>query len=281
MTARKPLVMIDGVPSQIPEGDTLLAVLADAGGDSMIEAIALTLTSVGQTEIEVPGGYADHAIVVVRNGALLDVGADYTAEDDIHIVLDYPITSMGEAVTVYRFSAFSVANTYSQAQINGLLASKQTQITALQQALAAQPRSVAALLGVDQTNSTVNLVDLLTLDIPGPGTYEIFCSLRFRTAATTTGIGFALVATTGEINAQVQIRQAANGTAAFFEGAITSSGDAVVSTGVQAANTDYPAVIRGTFIAVQAGPLVLQFRSEVASAATVQAGGVFVAREVK
>ncbi len=272
---------------ELPDKSGVIALLSDIdGGGSMIEAIPLTLSSVGQTSIAVPGGYADSAIIVVRNGALLDVDADYTATDDINIVLQYPITSLAEAVTVYRLSTFNVANTYSQTQVNALLAAKQSQITELQESVAlletVYAREVTAKLSTPATNDTVTLTDLMTLDIPAAGVYELAAVLRFRTPATTTGIGLALVAGSGAITAQLTIAQAVAGTASFFEGSSNASGVTVLSTAVLAANTDYPAIIRGSFVATAATILALRFRSEVASSlVTVQANSFFRAREVR
>ena len=271
----------------LPDKSGVIALLSDiGGGGSMIEAIPLTLASVGQTVIEVPDGYAGSAIIVVRNGALLDVGADYTADDDIHVALTYPITSLEEAVTVYRLSTFDVANTYSQTQTNALLTAKQNQINALQETVGmlegAFAREVSDKLTTAVTNNTVTLADLLSIDIPAAGIYELTGMLRFSTPATTTGIGLALVAGSGEINAHVRIPQAASGTASFYEGAVSTSGATIVSTAVLAANTDYPIIIHGSFVATGASILTLQFRSEVASSTvTVRANSFLRAREVK
>ena len=268
---------------ELPDKSGIIALLSDiSGGGEMLDAIPLTLTSVGQTEIEVPGGYADHAVIVVRNGSLLDVGEDYTAEDDINIVLTYPIVNLSEAVTVYRFSSFSVANTYSQAQINALLSSKQAQINTLQELVDNLPVEVSQKLVTAATNNTVTPASLFTLVIPKAGIYEISAAVRFRTAATTTGIGLGLNAATGEINAQVEIPQAAAGTASFYEGSLTASGGVILSTAALAANTDYIALIRGSYVAAREETLRVVFRSEVASSmVTVQANSYIRAREVK
>ena len=267
----------------LPDKSGVIALLSDiAGGETMIEAIPLRLTSVGQTTIEVPGGYEDNVVLVSRNGALLDVGTDYTATDDLNIVLSYPVTSLDEAVTVYRISGSSVANTYSQTQINALLLSKQNQIDALANIINNLPVEVSNRLVTAATNNTVTPATLMSLSIPKAGLYEITAVVRFRTAATTTGIGLGIDAATGEINAQIEIPQAVAGVSSFFEGSLMSSGGIVLSASVLVVNTDYSAIIRGSYVAVGAETLHLMFRSEIASSlVTVQANSYFRAREVK
>lgn len=261
---------------ELPDKSGVIALLSDiGGGGAMIESVPLTLTSVGQTVIEVPGGYADSAVLVSRNGALLNATDDFAAEDDISIELAYPVVSLDESITVYRVSAFNVANTYSQTQLNYLLSQKQAQIDDI-------PKTVSAKLGVAATNSTLTPAVVLSVAIPAAGLYEIVASLRFRTAATTTGIALSLLAGTGEINAMGRIAQAAAGTASFFEGSLTASATELVSTAVLAANTDYPAMVTGYYLAVGPETLSLRFRSEVnASLVTVQPNSFLSAREVK
>lgn len=321
MVARRPLVRIGGRTTQLPAGDPLPAKLvaalpaeleadaiyyvqAGAGfdvyvtnssapvvayplningdpGGSMIEIIPLALDHIGQTSIEVPGGYSDHVIVLVRNGSVLAPESDYTATDELTVDLKYPVVNLHESLVVHRFSAFAVANAYSQAQVNALLKQKQDQIDALQGAINEQPRVLSTILKVDATNAVVTLQDLMVLNIPRAGVYDIFGSLRYRTNVNTNGLGLAFAADSGEITALVKIRQAVAGTAAFFEGGITALGETVVSASVQVANTPYPARVSGAFIATKPCQLTLQFRPEVAGAATVQAGSFFYAREVK
>ena len=282
MTARKPLVMVGGRPTQLPDGDTLLAALAEGGGVDMIEAIPLSLTSVGQTSIEVPGGYEENVVLVSRNGALLDVGKDYEATDGINIVLAYPITSLQEAVTVYRVTASTVANTYSQTQINALLANKQAQINAMQAAVNAMPVEVSSRLGAAVSNNTVTPQVLLALEIPKAGLYEISAVVRYRAVVATTGLGLGINAATGELNAQVQLPIAAPGSASFFEASLTASGVVALSTAVQASNTDFCATVSGSYVAVGPETLNLMYRSEVANrAVTVQINSYFRAREIK
>lgn len=92
------------------------------------------------------------------------------------------------------------------------------------------------------------------------GTYYRFeFYIVFRTANTSSGLKVGLTypsATIAAAHAQIPI--AADGTAADFGGQITSSGDSVVGTGVEATNTDYLAVVRGTILPSANGTLQVQ-----------------------
>jgi hypothetical protein len=63
----------------------------------------------------------------------------------------------------------------------------------------------------------------------------------------------------------VDIPQAADANNAMFHGWITTSGDAVISTGVQTANTDYLARVQGTIRPSANGTLQLRYASEVST----------------
>lgn len=114
-------------------------------------------------------------------------------------------------------------------------------------------------------------------------TYRIEGTLLYRTAATGTGIALSMGTpdtAAGTLSCVVRTTVAADGTAAGFEGAVTSLGDAVVASGVQAANTPYIAKIEGIFICTTSGTLLPQFRSRVnGSQATLLAGSVMLYRE--
>lgn len=109
-------------------------------------------------------------------------------------------------------------------------------------------------------------------------TSGVVCRFRFdvifRTAALTTGIRLGLTCPAFTVlAANVTTPFAADGTGMMFEGAITTSGDSVLSTGVAAANADNLAVIEGVLLPSANGTLQLQAATEVAaSAATVRAG---------
>ena len=107
------------------------------------------------------------------------------------------------------------------------------------------------------------------------GTYYHFkFYITFRSAATTTGIrlGLTFPAIT-RFASTANIPIAADGAGGLWQGWITTSGDAVVGTGVQAINTDYLAIVEGNILPSADGTLQLQFATEVAgSAVTVRQG---------
>lgn len=107
------------------------------------------------------------------------------------------------------------------------------------------------------------------------GRYYMFDFLvLFRTAATTTGIVLAVSAPAAtRFGYTSDIPIAADGTAATRHGWGTASDDLNVGTGVQAANTDYVAYVRGIILPSANGTIQIRFRSEVsASSVTVRQG---------
>lgn len=67
--------------------------------------------------------YIANAIGVYLNGVLLQPGDDYTATNGTSVVLVSGATE-GDALAIIAFSAFSLANTYSQTQIDANFATK-------------------------------------------------------------------------------------------------------------------------------------------------------------
>jgi hypothetical protein len=100
--------------------------------------------------------------------------------------------------------------------------------------------------------------------------------VTYQTALTTTGIGFLFTGPTmTSARVKARIRQAAAGTDSFFEDQAAAVTTALVSTGVEVANTDYYAEIEGFCTPSANGTLQLQVRSEVnASQVTVQNQGM-------
>jgi hypothetical protein len=102
----------------------------------------------------------------------------------------------------------------------------------------------------------------------------------FRTAATTTGIQLSVAApaTPTVFSAKASIAIAADGASGEWQGWITASNDAVIGTGVQAANTDYVAIVEGTIrTGATAGTVQLRYASEVAaSAVTIRNGSLAI-----
>jgi uncharacterized protein YabE (DUF348 family) len=95
-----------------------------------------------------------------------------------------------------------------------------------------------------------------------------------RSAATTTGLKVGLTCPAFTVLAtNVSIPVAVDGTAAFFHGMITSSGDSVTGTGVPVAAQDNLAVVDGIIIPSASGTVQFQYASEVSgSGVTIRQG---------
>jgi hypothetical protein len=104
--------------------------------------------------------------------------------------------------------------------------------------------------------------------------YRFSFWLVFRTPALTTGARFGLTHPGATVFAgSTRILFAGDGSDSVFEGALTTSGDSVMSTAVPATNTDYIAVIEGILLPSANGTLQVQAATEVAaSALTVRNG---------
>lgn len=131
-------------------------------------------------------------------------------------------------------------------------------------------------LTADQAFTAITLANVtgLSFAVTSGTHYRIAARIVFRTAATTTGLKLgATIPAFTVFSASVNIPLAADGAGGMWHGWLTSSGDTVTSTGVQAANTDYVAVIEGILIPSANGTFQLQAASEVlASAATLRPG---------
>ena len=117
--------------------------------------------------------------------------------------------------------------------------------------------------------------------------YRIEGQIIYRTAATTTGVGISLGAfsdgfstAAGTVVGAVQTAIGSTGTAATYSGSITSLFNAVTSTSVSAANTDYLIELNAVFTCTASGLIIPIFRSEVnGSTVTVGIGSNLIARE--
>jgi hypothetical protein len=136
----------------------------------------------------------------------------------------------------------------------------------------------------DQASSVTTLANAtgLSFAVAAGTTYRFNGYIVFRTAATTTGLKLAATVPAFTVfAAAVNIPLAADGSGGMWHGWLTSSGDSVTATGVQAANTDYVAVIQGVLIPSASGTFQLQFASEVAlSAATIRPGSHLAYRAI-
>ena len=140
-------------------------------------------------------------------------------------------------------------------------------------------------LTADQASTATALTNTtgLSFAVTSGLTYRFAAVVVYRTAVLTTGI--RLGATTPAFtvySANVTINGiAVDGTGAAFHGALTTSGDSVVSPSVAAINTDYVATITGVLVPSANGTFQLQHASEVAATvATVRAGSHIAYRAV-
>lgn len=126
-----------------------------------------------------------------------------------------------------------------------------------------------------QTTSAVTNLASLAFTVSNNVPYQFEYSILFRSAATTNGIKLGL--TTPAFNtfaATARIPVAADGVGGELQGWLTTSGDMVVGTGVQAVNTTYMAWIDGTIVPSANGTLQPQFAGELntSTGVTVKAG---------
>lgn len=99
---------------------------------------------------------------------------------------------------------------------------------------------------ITATGTTPSDVLQLKYNIVPQTTYYVDCSLVFQTTATAVGAGAGFFTTVGStVAASVQVPVAADGTAGALHGWLTTAGDSVLGTGVQAANTNYVINIKG------------------------------------
>jgi hypothetical protein len=122
----------------------------------------------------------------------------------------------------------------------------------------------------DQTHNSTTPTNATSLSfaVTNGQYYHYKFVVIYQTTGTTLGIRFTMThpgAT--RFGGSVKIDGlAADGAGAMFSGSITSSGDAVISTAVVAATTDYVATIEGVYLASADGTLQLQFGTETGTA---------------
>lgn len=131
-------------------------------------------------------------------------------------------------------------------------------------------------LTADQTFLTTGLANVTGLVFPvTAGTlYRFTFFAVFRSSLATAGarLGLTLPAFTTYTGSVRIAGRAADGTDSEFVGALTTSGDSVVSSAVAATNTDFLAVVEGVLLPSANGNLQLQAAPEVAATLTVRNG---------
>lgn len=131
------------------------------------------------------------------------------------------------------------------------------------------------------TSTTLANMTGLSFSVVAGRTYKISACVIFQTAAATTGI--AIGATTPAITRYamtVDTNAGADSTTGDYHGTLNTSGDAVISPGVEVANTDYIANLSGVLIASANGTFQLQQATEVAASAVTVRQGSYVAWDV-
>lgn len=100
--------------------------------------------------------------------------------------------------------------------------------------------------------------------------YDFEFGVVWRTATATTGLKLGLTTPTFTVfAATVNGQVAADGAAAEWTGALSTSGDSSALSGAEATNTDYIAYIRGMILPSANGTLQVQHAAEVAAAGNV------------
>ena len=141
-------------------------------------------------------------------------------------------------------------------------------------------------VSVTETNNTVTpaSISAMTSTSLGTGNYRFYGNIIFRSAATTTGIGFRVnpvTATMSLVYGAFNVAQAASGVSHYFQYDQLTTATNVVSASVIAANTDAVSYFTGTFTLTGAGTVAMQFRSEIAaSQVSVMPGSYMIIEEI-
>jgi hypothetical protein len=116
------------------------------------------------------------------------------------------------------------------------------------------------------SNVTLTNVTALQFSVVSGRTYFIQCIVKYRSAATNTGIAFTMGSgsgAAGDISLQVNIPNSGDGNNAIYGGNISSFGDIVVSSATPAVQpTWFTATMIGTFVCTSSGTVVPRFRSD-------------------
>ena len=131
--------------------------LTGVGADLEVENFTATA---GQTTF-VTSGYTNKIIQVFLNGVILTNTVDYTATDNINVVLTSG-AALNDEVKVVKFGAFDVANTYSQAEINTYLSGIYTKSETYSQSEADAAFATAAQGALADTAVQYTLTETLT-----------------------------------------------------------------------------------------------------------------------
>jgi hypothetical protein len=214
--------------------------------------------------------HVDHSAVSISAGTGLTGGGDLTASRSLSIA------NTGVAAGTYGDSAsIPVIDVNAQGQI--------TSVSTVSASGTSWIESVSTADQATTSSATFTTISQLNFAVVAGSRYRLEYLIMFRTAATTTGIGFTMNTidtAAGTFSLSVSMPQGADAANQTFGGTINSFGDTVVSPSVQTANANFIAIIGGVFVASASGTIALQFRSEVnGSQVTVAAGSSGLRRE--
>jgi trimeric autotransporter adhesin len=214
--------------------------------------------------------HVDHSAVSISAGTGLTGGGDLTASRSLSIA------STGVTAGTYGDSA----------NIPVIVVNAQGQITSVSTVSASGTSWIESVSTADQattSSATFTTISQLNFAVVAGRRYRLEYLIMFRTAATTTGIGFTMNTidtAAGTFSLSVSMPQGADAANQTFGGTINAFGDTVVSPSVQTANANFIATIGGVFVASTSGTIALQFRSEVnGSQVTVASGSSGLRRE--
>jgi hypothetical protein len=127
----------------------------------------------------------------------------------------------------------------------------------------------------DQANSTTAFADVTmsaAMPMAASTSYSVDCHIFYITAATTTALQVALNGPAGAAAIRYDVQTATTATA-VHNGTTQTAYDAVLNPATGGGSTSRRASLKGTVENVNAGNLVLRFRSEIStSAVTIQRG---------
>lgn len=113
------------------------------------------------------------------------------------------------------------------------------------------------------TGNTNVKVPQLEMTLLANSTYQIECAVVFQTTATALGVKGGVFTSAGSTGTYtIDIPVAADGTAGLFSGWISSAGDSVTGTAVQAANTNYVMHVYGNITVGTAGNFYIMAAGE-------------------
>ena len=283
-----------------------------AAGSTLSDTVTIAKGGTGQTT----AGAAFNALAPTKTGNSLKFLRVNTGETDYELVT---LAGGGDALTTNPLSQFAAT---TSAQLAGVISNETgtgAVVLATDPALAGNPTAPTAAVDDNDTsiattafvqtggpvkvlklasnataNSTTTGVEItgLNLTVP-PGTYVFQYFIRYQSAATTTGVAFAVNHTGTAAVFMANIRYQESTTAASTGAASQASFSATTlrlvsgsstrtkattavnlgaSISADAANSDMLVVIEGLIIVTASGDLELWHASEVAAASTVMAG---------